>query len=282
MGTSSAYGGPSGAASLLPPWTDLEVPALGVPLAGPPAETPHPEAPAASPPVIPVITWDKAKAAMTRFASSGGASTTLGRRRLRSAARAYVRAHNGARGAAQAARHGRATAQRLGAFLGSIVEHGVAATVERFRLQDFISRRPEDLLAAVLDIITPPGSEPEAAAARAAGTDTLAELFGIQEGVEGNTLDAFESLGLDDIRVVFQKLLANYICERLVQTLARKLEGQATADVIRLEQDIRAFVTGTIELDLQGVNPLHLDWEGEAGRRFIQRIYQDGFTLISL
>src|SRR5258708_7757782 len=127
MGTSASYRGPKGTSSLLPPWAPpVDSPDFGD-LSTPPADSdtnPQPDLDADGrqdgevQPLKPVP-WSQPRAALARFASSTGRNVS-DRRQLGSALRKFVGAQGGARRAAQAARAGRASAQRLGGFLATV------------------------------------------------------------------------------------------------------------------------------------------------------------------
>lgn len=278
MGTSSSYGGPSGAGALLPPWAspvaENETGDHGATEdSGAEAQDTEEEETE-----VPANTWAQAKAAMSRLASSGS-SGHAGQERIRRAGSAFVGAQGGYRSARRAAVAGRSTAQRLGGFLGSIVSDGASAAIERFDLQKFVGQGIDTLLTAVVDQLAPTGGQLEEAAARAALVETLAELF-TETGVAEEGLESLESLGEEDVASAMQLFVVNYIYERLIQTLARRLENRPVKEVAKLERDIKLFISATIEYDLSDTDVLSIDWYGPEGRQFIDRIYEDGYSLI--
>lgn len=188
-------------------------------------------------------------------------------------------AQGGSRRAAQASVSGRATAQRVGAFVAGVARDGLRQTLAAYDLARFIGQDIETILAAAVDILAPAGAQLEEAAARAAATTTLRELFE-ERGAFETGLDSLERLTADDARSVTSSLVSNYIFERLLQVLARSLETHPAAEVIRLEEEVQAFIRNTVDLDLSREDVLSIDWNGEQGRHFIDRIFADGYALI--
>lgn len=275
MGTSSSYGGPGGkGGSLLPPWAP---PADDGSSDGPgsPADSPPGEAPG----VVPYVSWGATKARLARFASAGGARSKSGAGNLRAAGRNFVAAQGGSRRAAHTAASGRASAQRLGSFLGAVASVGARAAADAFGLGGFVGQSAEILLAAAVDRLAPDGAQLEQAAARAALTDTLAEVFQ-ERGVFDGGLEALQGLTPADAREILTLFVAHYINERLIQVLAKKLEDRPAQEVVRLESEVWSYVQGTVILDLSSLDVLATDWTGPEGEAVIDRIFVEGYRII--
>jgi hypothetical protein len=267
MGTSASYPGPTGRNPLLPPWAppagDREGEADGE------VETQLPE----------VIPWSTPKSSLSRFATSlSRGSGNQGY--LRSAIRDFVGSQGGSRSATRAARAGRASAQRLGGFLSSVVNNGATAAANSLGLQGFIGQDVDTLLEALVDRIAPAGALLEDSAARKATIQTLDELF-LEYSVSENGLDALDALNAEDIKHAIQQCVANYIYTRLVQVMSMRIELRSTDHLIQVENAVKDYIYPTVRLDLMDkADVLSIDWNGKEGHDFIERIYQEGYAIL--
>jgi len=269
MGTSASYTGPTGRNPLLPSWA-------------PPASDQDDQGPdeiSLEPPVPELVPWSTPKSSLSRFASSLSRGSVR-QESVKSAIRDFVRAQGGARRASRAARAGRASAQRLGGFLASVVNEGVTAAASSLGLQEFIGQDVNTFLAALVDRIAPEGALLEDSAARASTIQTLDELF--QEyAVSENGLDALNALNSEGVKHALQQYIANYIYIRLVQVISHGVESRSTDHLIWVENAVRDYVFPTVRLDLMNrTDVLSIDWSGQKGHDFIERIYQEGYELI--
>ena len=285
MGTSTSYGGPTGENPLLPPWAppppeddnrEGEAPPPTSPdTIQPEQERPEsPEQEGLQPQPAKPIPWAIPKRSLSLFASSKNQSN------LRSAIRGYVRAQGGSRRAAHAARAGRTSAQRLGGFLSSIVNEGIDTAARSLGLQEFIGQDANVLLATFVDQIAPDGALLEEAAAREATIQTLDELF--QEYVVGEDgLDGLNALDSDGVQYTLERYLSNYIYTRLIQVISQGVESRGTDELIRVENEVKDYVFSTVHLDIiNKTDVLSVDWNGQEGHDFVERIYQEGHELI--
>lgn len=298
MGTSASYGGPKGNNPLLPPWAppiDNVAPnGNGSPVqpdgdAAPGGSDsnspdnggqPDSNAPTPTTPTIPLTPWKTPKGSLSRYAGSisGGGGGQSGY--LRSAMRGFVRAQGGARGATQAARSGRATAQRLGGVLATIVREGTVAVTQTLGLGQYVGQDANTLLVALVDQVAPSGALLEDAAARAATIQTLDELFQ-KYGVQDNGIEALNALDVDGVKNALEKYLGNYIYTRLVQVIGENIESKSTEDLIKVEKAIKDYIFPRVRLELMDkTDVLSIDWRNEQGRAFVDQIYHEGYQLI--
>ena len=297
MGTSVSYGGPKGKNPLLPPWAppiDNPVPngddspvqpdGDGAPN-GPDQSAPdnggepNSNAPAQTGSNSPNLTpWSAPKGSLSRYAGSLGGGGGQGH--LRSAMRGFVRAQGGASRASQAARSGRATAQRLGGVLSTIARSGTAVAVESLGLGQFVGQDANTLLAALVDRVAPSGALLEEAAAREATIQTLEELFQ-NYGVQDNGFEALNTLDAEGIKNTLEKYLGNYIYTRLVQIIGQKLESRSTEDLIKVERAVKDYIFPRVRLELMDqTDMLSMDWGNAQGQLFVDQIYREGYQLI--
>lgn len=212
---------------------------------------------------------------------AGGSGTGASTGTIRALGRSYVRASGGVRSAAISARAGRATTQRLGGLFSAGIRDGFLRTAQRLGLQDLVGRDVQTVLAAFAEFLAPDGALLEEAAARIALLETLETVFERYDieadGVEA--LDRMDAAGLGD---VVEISVVNYVNARIQQELANRIERGTLpeAEANRLMDDIRGFIGEIVKLDFDGVDLLHLDWEGPEGRGLVGGIYEDAYRLL--
>lgn len=277
MGTSSSYGGPGDRTPLLPAW------ALPAPVPPDPPPDPGPVPPPVPPnPVPPGTTdlpsgpgaWSQARRRLREAISSG---STGG---LRRAAAAYVHAGGGPGGAARSAAGGRKATAAFGGFLSAAAAQGLHAALRGLDLGTVIGHDVDEVLAAIANALAPDGASKEEVAARQAVNDALEELYERLVD-EGRDLSALESMTADDVAAAVQASVEAYVYNRWLGDLGVKIEqGTVTAaDAVLLERETRDFIRETVRLDLREVNVMTLDWRGEPGRRLVESIYRDAYSL---
>ena len=285
MGTSSSYGGPTGRNPLLPPWAegigsgpDGDLP-RGGDLPRPDSDSAPPTVvlptPTLSQPIIPSVSWRAPKGIVTRIANGSSSAS------FRSASRSYVRAHGGSRTAARAASSGRATTRSLGGFLAGIVRTGVVEAARTLGLRDIVGLDAQSLLAAFIDLLAPAGALLEEAIARKALIVTIADVFDRYDVEAGGpaALDRMDENGMHEIIVLS---VTNYVNERFQQELVNCVERGSVSEqrANELIDEAKGFIAGIVEIDLEGVDLVSFDWEGEEGRRFVDEIYQTAYSLL--
>lgn len=289
MGTSSSYGGPTGTNPLLPDWAQPDTPAstpddTAVDGDGngegekdsPDSQSTDQPAGGTQPPQTPTVNFRGAKSSMTRFVSGGEGNGNVGR-----VGRNYVAARGGSRRSAQAATSGRSSTARLGSFLSSVASQGVAAAAREFGLGELAGRSAYEVFAAIANRLAPSGATLEEAAARHAVDDALLGLYRKYD-LENTDLLSLDQMDGEAIRDAVESSVSAYIYHRWLQELGDRIEENAvTADqAVRLEREVREYVEQTVRLDLRNIDALTLDWNGNEGRRIVERIYQEAYGLI--
>ena len=157
------------------------------------------------------------------------------------------------------------------AFLSDAARNGLAAAAERIGLRDLVGRDAESVLASLIDILAPDGALLEEAAARVATIDTLTELFDALDE-EANGIDAIDHMTEDDLARTFEICICNVIEARFVQELTSRIERSALDEAAanRLLAEIRDYIRGVVQLDLEGAKLLDIDWAGKQGATFVQ------------
>ncbi len=280
MGTSSSYNGPTGRNPLLPPWApDPPLPepeGENVPGENPdePNETPN-GPPVPNIPVMPLVSWSGAKGIVSRIGNGRPTGS------WKSACRSYTRAHGGGRTAARSASGGRAATGRLGSFLSDVVRNGVVEASRHVGLTEFIGRDAQTLLAALIDILAPDGALLEAAAARKALIETLSELFDRYD-VEGQGLEALNSVDADGMKEIIALSVTNYIYERFEHELFNCLErgSVSESEANNLAEEAKEFIAGVVTIDMDEINVVTFDWDGAEGKQFVENLYQTAYSLL--
>jgi len=300
MGTSASNSGPKDKTPLLPAWAQQGAPAgspavppspvpdspdSGNPSAQPAAQSSEPALPATPPsqqvnsPVLPNLTggsWNLARRAMSSAAKNGGSA-----RRLRLAGRRYVSAKGGAKKAASTAVAGRAATARIGNFVSDVAARGFTEAARTLGLQDTVGQKVDVVLAAVINAIAPAGTNNDDAIARRAASETLRELFE-KYGVQESGLDALNAMTPADVTDTIELSVAGYVYQLWLFELSQRIEQHAVseADAVRLERDVKTFVTGLVKLKLDGKQALQFDWNGVEGKKFVQEIYEAAYKLL--
>ncbi len=273
MGTSSSYGGPK-KRPLLPRWaTDPDE--LGD-TEGAEVE-PEGAQQAANANGASDGSWKAAKTQMTRFA--GG----LGREGLRAAATAYVSAMGGSKAAARSAGFGRTVARGVARFFSGVSSTGVTATMSQLGLGALAGSPVDVLIAGVADTILQAPTSLEASAARSAMLSVLASVFD-KYSVEDAGLEQLDSMDAAAVREVVTLFVQEYIYQRWLQELGSRIENKSIdkEDALRLEREVKEFIIQTVELDFEGIDVLHIDWNSQQGRESMESIFEMAYGLLEV
>lgn len=221
--------------------------------------------------------WATAKSRLASVASGGHTRAGIAR-----AGRAYVRARGGSRAASHSATSARGATARLGGFLSLVASQGVRPALESLGLGRLVGSEAHLVFAAIIDSLAPEGSDLEQAATREAIGQTLAGLFEEYVAPDGSVA-ALEAMTPDGIRAAVEASVAASIFHRWLGDLERRLEEKAVtaAQAVKLERDMESYVRETVKLDLTDKDPLKIKWEGEEGAAFVERIYQEAYSILA-
>lgn len=215
--------------------------------------------------------WTGFRHASTSFGKDGGAE-----RAGRVLAR-LVQALGGASAAAAAASAGAGVrgAQRVGALSSGLAGPGLTPTLETLGLQRLVGEPKFEVIEGLLDEIAGGGDALEEQAARTAACDVLEELFGDAETygqLEEVILDA------DGVLVILHAFVAAYIYARLAPALDERLNRLGDPKLVRRrEREMREYTKAVIELELEGADPMQVDWSGDEGSRLLDGALQAVF-----
>jgi len=282
MGTSNSSTGPKGnQPNLLPPWAP-EGPLPPAPPASLPdgkeGDQPKDQQENQTPNEAlrpPLVSWTQPKANLTSFANRGGSG------RLKKTASNYVKARGGANTAAITGRAGRKTTARLANFIASGIREGFVEAAKKLGIQDITSRNVHFVLADFIDKIAPVGATIENTIARKALIATITEIFEDME-VEQKGIGVLDQIKEEDMQKIIISSIANYINERFQQELINRLEkNNIDADYAnQLSMQIRDYIIGLIELDIEKNNIQNFDWESPEGTQRIQNYYEKAYKLL--
>jgi hypothetical protein len=281
MGTSSSYGGPVGSNPLLPDWAQPDVGDVDGPVTedGSPDDQGADEkadgSPAPNQVQMPAVDFRGAKSSMTQWVKSGGGA---GRDSVGRVGRNYVRARGGSRGSATVARSGRASTAGVGSFFSTVARDGIAQAARELGIRDLAGRPAIEVFAEIANRIAPEGATLEEAAARRAVDTALQDLFNDFDLGERD-ISALDQMTADDVRDAIQTSVSEYIYQRWLQELGDRLEDNAVTanEAVALEGQVKGYVYETIKLDLQDVDVLAIDWNGSAGQKITEQVYQEAY-----
>jgi hypothetical protein len=179
------------------------------------------------------------------------------------------------------ARAGRVSTSRLGSFLTYGIRNGFAAAAAQLGLADLVGRPARFLLSRLVDALAPVGALREEAIARTAMIETLAELFEAQ-AVEAEGLAALDALDSAGAERAIRLYIVNYVNARFQQELGNCIERGATSEraANRLMSQIKGYIAARVTMDLGRRSVVSIDWRGVAGRRVVDRIFLDAYSLI--
>lgn len=218
------------------------------------------------------------KRAANQFAKHGGSDRA--QRTLAGLVQALAQAAGGA-GAASAAggaRAGAASGQALGAFVAGSADGGLEGGLDAVGLHDLVGRGRLEVLSALIDRVAGDGDDEEAVAARSAVLDVLGEI--VPEGEDLDEIGELE-LGHDAVRDALLLFLTRYVYNRVGAILEQRLAKLDDSALVEArDQEMREYIRSLVELRLRDVDPLNVDWAGEAGRRTITAVLEGTFRLM--
>lgn len=286
MGTSSARGGPSDTARLLPSWARPEATPSGGEGGSPasdegvaPAGTRDGNADRTLQPVdqpAPAPLWRRAKGAMTRAARTAGKGRSIAH-----AASSYVQAKGGAKQATSGARVGRTVVSRLGGFVSTVAREGIGPALRAFNLGSFVERGAEEVFAAIADVLAPAGADVDGAAARAAVDEALWLLYD-QVAAAGGDLAVLDSMTAENLVAAIEICIAAFIYEQWLGQLGQAMERGSISEeaAVELESGMRDYVRESVKMELDGRNAAQIDWGGREGKTLIGKVFQDSYSFL--
>lgn len=288
MGTSTAYGGPSGGTPLVPSWLgsdDDDAPPGGPPISpaggqgqpGPDGAPPS-QAVAPAPPRQPIPPAANAnrftgpRGNFTRFARSGGSDrASLGR-----AISQYVSSSaGGSRQAAQRMGASRAAGARLVSFLADAQARGPREALRTLNLESLAGKPLPEILVGLADHVCPGAGTVDEGIAREAYVETIVELT--SAGI--TDLDAMSA---DQMLTVFEIYATHAIEARICNDIGTKAVTMP-ADVhaaLRVEAQLRDFIRGGVSDALAGARQGNAALTSDRIQGFVDQVYESAFQFL--
>ncbi len=289
MGTSNPNGGQKGTTPLVPSWLDdggasppggpPDTPATNPqqqPANGEPARAPNASSPpiAAAPTMGAANRFSAARAAMTRFARSGGTD----RRSLGKALSSYVSQSNrGARTAARRMGSSRTTATGLVNFLNQAATQGPREALRRLNLESLAGQPIEQVFAGLADYICPPGGSIDEGIARDAFIETIADL------ADAGITD-IDQLTSEQIQTVFELYATHAIEARICNDVATSIVTMPAnvRAAEQVQQQLRDFINRSVS-DAVAASPDRIaTLTPDRVNDFVGAIYQSSFEFIQV
>lgn len=273
MGTSSAYGGPSGGTPLIPSWLDPtpSPTAPPAPAAAPAQDVQSP--PGARPPIpaaAPAGRFTAPRANFTKFAASGGRDrANLGR----AVSRYVSTSSGGSRRAAQRMGASRGTAASLVSFLTDAATRGAASALATLDLASLAGRPIEVIFTGLLEHFCPPGGTVDEGIARDAFVETIADL-------SENGVTNLDGLNADQVQTVFEIFATHSIEARICNDIGGKaVTMPADASEARHVQDqLHDFIRRGVSDALAGLDVGRSTPENALAA--VDQVYREAFEIL--
>ncbi len=250
MGTSGSFGGPAGDTPLVPTWLEpeqsLDAPAvdddqsIDAPDA-PPADSASPPAPPYRPvptPADDVERFRGARSSLTRFARSGGRTSS----QLSRAVSRYVSTASG--GPRQAARRmgaSRVAGGRLLSFLADAQARGARAALAALNLEQLAGRPVDEIFLGLAGYVSPNSATVDEGIARNAFVETIVDLAAA--GITN-----LDGLTAEQVQTVFEIFAAHAIEGRICNDIGGKIIALPAnlADAQRVQRQLRDYIRGAV------------------------------------
>jgi hypothetical protein len=282
MGTSTAYGGPSGRDPLVPSWlgSDGGGAPPGRPPEAPQGDQGQPSSDGAppAPPRQPIPSaadphrFSGPRGNFTRFARSGGSDrASLGR-----AVSRYVSSSAG--GSSQAAQRmgtSRVAGARLVSFLTDAQTRGAREALRTLNLEALAGRPLSEILIGLADHVCPGAGTVDEGIAREAYVETVVELT--TSGI--TDLDA---LSPDQMLTVFEIYATHAIEARICNDIGLKaitMPNDAQA-ALRVEAQLRDFIRNGVSDALANARAGNAALTSDRIEDFVGQVYEDAFRFL--
>lgn len=288
MGTSNSYGGPKDTSRLLPSWarqdSDIDnssndnnismddeeeqnIPEnddLNDQGKGNPKNTSQPPK-----------NWENAKNLMSRYASKGSGYGGPAK-----AGKAYIRAEGGAKKAAQSVKSGKTTARSLAAFFINSARGGISQGLNSIGLGHLVGKDVNTVFSELIETLLGKGVNFDENIAREAIDNALGSFY--EQCSENQNFESIEHITPEQLEKTIEDIVSGYIYKRWLQKLGECIERKSFSEdeAIKLETEVSVYVRDLVNLELNSRDSFSIDWNGEEGRRIIDSVYEDAYSLI--
>ena len=280
MGTSASNNGPKGSPPLLPDWYGDSLPSPGPQPPEQPEKDHDPNIPTPPPqPPLPANTptqnWKSAKGALTRLSNSTGGSSG------RKAAGRYVNSLGGSRAATRAATQGISIGGRYANLLGAIASGGMTDTLRSLGLDEFVGRAPDEICAAIANVLAPIGATNDEAIARDALISTLDALY-TRILDAGGSLDDLNALSPAMLKETLIEYVSNFIFTKWMYELGTAIEKGNVSEqqAIILERDVKDLIFTETNQHYQDLDITVLDLNDANNIALITGIFETAYSTL--
>lgn len=286
MGTSASYGGPTGKNPLIPPWAEIPGGESGDVVGQPEAAMQNPNANEDNPKNSPqdtgdpinlssLTSWRNVKSGFTRFAKNTHSDLSGGHKITRN----FVRAQGGSGNAATSSIKGRSAVQNIGGIFSGLAQQGSNFIYKGFNFQECVGKKASELLDTFVNLVVDDNNDLESMIARKATVETFNKIFEILD-VEEKGFDVLQNMTIDNIKLIFQTYLSEYILTNILQKVGQTLEKIPAKDAYQKEKWIKNYIATKINLDLTNTDVLNIDWKSKQGKDLVQNIFTEAYKLI--
>lgn len=289
MGTSNSYGGPKDTSHLLPSWArqnsdmDNDPTDNGIPIDDEGTEQNTPENGNLSDQGTrnsndvsrPPKNWRYAKNVMSRYASRGS-----GHGGPAKAGKAYVKAEGGAKKAAQSVKSGKTTARSVAAFFINSARGGISQGLNSIGLGHLVGKDVDTVFSELIEALLGKGVNFDENIAREAIDNALGSFY--EQCSENQNFESIEHITSEQLEKAIEDFVSGYIYKRWLQKLGECIERKSFSEdeAVKLETEVSVYVRDLVNLELNSRDSFSIDWNGEEGRRIIDSVYEDAYSLI--
>lgn len=219
--------------------------------------------------------WSKVKHDVTNWVSTGASDPgSVGQ-----VASSYVEAHQGARQAAQQMAHATQAGSRFASFASEVVHNGLAETLTRSNLGQYVGRSASEVLRGIRDHLI--------------GNNSLLENDVVQNGfvdfyeeqlLSDNTFDGLErTLKQTDIGDMLVRFFGHCIYRQFVmqfqERMMRKVDIPTTQRLLALMKD---YIFTKLRVVTHGKDLTMVDWNGSEGNNLSGQILEGAWKFSEL
>ncbi|MFA4996405.1 MAG: Qat anti-phage system associated protein QatB [Patescibacteria group bacterium] len=280
MGTSASYSGPTGTNPLLPPWAEEVANSDNNDSNHDEVGKDDNESRQESQPVSDLSgyeSWTNVKSRFTAYANSSTRSNFAARR----IARTFVSAQGGSKGASGISRRGRSTAQNLGGVLSGFAKSGENLAYNGVDFKDYVGKKASEILSVLVDLVAPDNDDIESSIARNASIEALSKLFEIYD-VDSKGLDALRNMSSDDMKVVFETYLSEYIFSSLLNKAGQHLNNMSDKEADKCEKQVKSYIYSKVRLDISNTNLERINWKNVEGQSFVKNIFEIAYRMVQV
>lgn len=141
------------------------------------------------------------------------------------------------------------------------------------------------MFSAICELIAPAGGPLHENLARDAITEALEQLYEkLILAADSTDLSALNQLTAGDVKNAVETAIAAYIYNRWLLELGVKIEQHAVTpeQAVKLERDMKVYVSDAVKLDFANVDILTVDWQGTSGSELLENLFQEAYGILEV